>query len=94
MRFAIDDPDDPRLSVRLEDSEGASPLRCVLDPELRTPAEARLFAEPEGDEEAGEDVIFCRDAAAQSEKAEQLRSLGAARLTSSRPSLAAKAASE
>jgi diaminohydroxyphosphoribosylaminopyrimidine deaminase/5-amino-6-(5-phosphoribosylamino)uracil reductase len=46
--------DDPRLTVRDPDIDlaGRQPLRVVLDSRLRTPASARLFAEP------GETVIL------------------------------------
>ena len=37
--------DDPRLTVRLPGVEVPHPLRVVLDPQLRTPPGARLFAE-------------------------------------------------
>jgi diaminohydroxyphosphoribosylaminopyrimidine deaminase/5-amino-6-(5-phosphoribosylamino)uracil reductase len=38
--------DDPRLNVRLADAnQTRQPLRVILDPELRVPSTARIFAE-------------------------------------------------
>ncbi|MEX1026251.1 MAG: bifunctional diaminohydroxyphosphoribosylaminopyrimidine deaminase/5-amino-6-(5-phosphoribosylamino)uracil reductase RibD [Planctomycetota bacterium] len=59
--------DDPRLSVRGEAARGLArdegPQRVIVDSDLRTPLEARIFAAtPEG-EAAGEVVIVCRGGA-------------------------------
>jgi len=54
--------DDPRLTVRAPGDRSKPPLRVVLDTELRTPPDARLFApiaDPEH-EAGGDVVILCR----------------------------------
>lgn len=58
--------DDPRLTVRGEAAEAgaAPPLRIVLDTELGTPPDARLFQEPGAGELAGPVYILCRAGAA------------------------------
>ncbi len=45
--------DDPRLSLRGPGETARPPLRVVLDSDLRTPPDARLFALPAGGESAG-----------------------------------------
>lgn len=56
--------DDPRLTVRPPGERAKPPLRVVLDSELRTREDARLF-QPPGEEEAGGQVhILCRAGAA------------------------------
>jgi diaminohydroxyphosphoribosylaminopyrimidine deaminase/5-amino-6-(5-phosphoribosylamino)uracil reductase len=54
--------DDPRLTVRPPGDRTHPPLRVVLDTELRTPPDARLFAPlpPDAEEAGGEVVILCR----------------------------------
>ena len=66
--------DDPRLDVRLPPEGGATrrqPLRIVLDTELRTPPQARLFASP------GEVLILTGLAAPEDERAADLIARGA-----------------
>lgn len=48
--------DDPRLTRRIG-ADTRQPLRVIVDSNLRTPADARLFNEP------GDVLIVCRDAA-------------------------------
>jgi len=52
--------DDPRLSVRYPAELTNAPLRVVLDTELSTPPDAKLFAAPDGGESAGAVHVFCR----------------------------------
>jgi diaminohydroxyphosphoribosylaminopyrimidine deaminase/5-amino-6-(5-phosphoribosylamino)uracil reductase len=52
--------DDPRLSVRYPAELDRAPLRVVLDSELSTPPNARLFAPPEGGEAAGAVLVMSR----------------------------------
>src|SRR5215469_6102088 len=66
--------DDPRLDVRLPAEGGAArrqPLRIVLDTELRTPPEARLFDSP------GEVLILTGLASPEDERAATLTDRGA-----------------
>jgi len=49
--------DDPRLDLRLNDSEIPQPVRAVLDTRLRTPANARIF------KHGGPVLIYTADAA-------------------------------
>ena len=68
--------DDPRFSVRPPGDARRPPLRVVLDSWLRTPTDARLFAEPSPDEGAGPVHLLCiRGADATRESA--LRAAGA-----------------
>jgi diaminohydroxyphosphoribosylaminopyrimidine deaminase/5-amino-6-(5-phosphoribosylamino)uracil reductase len=56
--------DDPRLSVRLgsaaSDSVGKAPARVILDSFLRTPVDARLFADPGPGALAGVVHVLCQ----------------------------------
>ncbi|MEO0650777.1 MAG: bifunctional diaminohydroxyphosphoribosylaminopyrimidine deaminase/5-amino-6-(5-phosphoribosylamino)uracil reductase RibD [Planctomycetota bacterium] len=56
--------DDPRLSLRSGGVDGPAseraPMRLVLDSELATPPDARLFAEAAAGESAGPVYILCR----------------------------------
>jgi diaminohydroxyphosphoribosylaminopyrimidine deaminase/5-amino-6-(5-phosphoribosylamino)uracil reductase len=57
--------DDPRLTVRPPGDRTTPPLRVVIDTELRTPPDARLFAPLENgdaaeEEAGGQVVILCR----------------------------------
>jgi diaminohydroxyphosphoribosylaminopyrimidine deaminase/5-amino-6-(5-phosphoribosylamino)uracil reductase len=66
--------DDPRLDVRLPTEDSAArrqPLRIVLDTELRTPPQARLFDSP------GEVLIFTALASPDDERAASLTASGA-----------------
>ncbi|MFT5463972.1 MAG: diaminohydroxyphosphoribosylaminopyrimidine deaminase [Planctomycetota bacterium] len=56
--------DDPRFSVRLPGDLANPPARVILDSELRTPPEARLFAAVGEDESAGPVKIVTRLGAA------------------------------
>ncbi|MEM7247943.1 MAG: bifunctional diaminohydroxyphosphoribosylaminopyrimidine deaminase/5-amino-6-(5-phosphoribosylamino)uracil reductase RibD [Acidobacteriota bacterium] len=68
--------DDPRLTVRLPGVESDGPLRVVLDPRLRTPPTARLFAEPD-EGEAGGPVLVVHAEDAEPGTRERLRAAGA-----------------
>jgi diaminohydroxyphosphoribosylaminopyrimidine deaminase/5-amino-6-(5-phosphoribosylamino)uracil reductase len=52
--------DDPRLTVRPPGDVSRPPLRVVLDSYLRTPPEARLFADPGPGEGGGEVHVLCQ----------------------------------
>lgn len=55
--------DDPRLTLRVpagSDAPPRSPMRVVLDSELSTPPDAKLFAEPAENESAGPVYLLCR----------------------------------
>jgi diaminohydroxyphosphoribosylaminopyrimidine deaminase/5-amino-6-(5-phosphoribosylamino)uracil reductase len=56
--------DDPRFTVRPPGQRKNPPQRFILDSDLRTPPDARLFAQldagGETDEAGGQVVIFCR----------------------------------
>jgi len=56
--------DDPRLDARIPGASCAQPLRVILDPDLRTPPDARLFdAGSETGVGAGQVHIICRSGA-------------------------------
>ena len=66
--------DDPRLDVRLPDEQGVvrrQPLRVVLDSQLRTPPDARLFKSP------GEVLILTTLTAPEDPRATNLSARGA-----------------
>ncbi|QDU85195.1 Riboflavin biosynthesis protein RibD [Planctomycetes bacterium Pla163] len=52
--------DDPRLTVRFPAGLDRPPLRVVLDTELRTPPDARIFRPAERGEAGGPVYILCR----------------------------------
>ncbi|HUR28450.1 MAG TPA: bifunctional diaminohydroxyphosphoribosylaminopyrimidine deaminase/5-amino-6-(5-phosphoribosylamino)uracil reductase RibD [Planctomycetota bacterium] len=52
--------DDPRLSVRAPGGTSRPPIRVVLDSDLRTPPDARLFQPAREGETAGDLHILCR----------------------------------
>jgi diaminohydroxyphosphoribosylaminopyrimidine deaminase/5-amino-6-(5-phosphoribosylamino)uracil reductase len=52
--------DDPRLTVRSPGQRDDPPVRIVLDSDLRTPPEARLFEQTGEDEAGGPVLIVCR----------------------------------
>lgn len=52
--------DDPRLTVRFPASLDRAPLRIVLDSELTTPPDARLFQPVERGEVGGPVYVLCR----------------------------------
>ena len=52
--------DNPRLTVRSPGQRDDPPVRIVLDSDLRTPPEARLFEQPGEDEAGGPVLIVCR----------------------------------
>ena len=52
--------DDPRLTVRGVPGATRAPMRVVLDTELSTPPDARLFEEPEDGELGGPVALLCR----------------------------------
>ncbi len=52
--------DDPRLTVRGVPGATKAPMRIVLDTELSTPPDARLFEEPEAGALGGPVVLLCR----------------------------------
>ncbi len=52
--------DNPRFSVRAPGDPARPPLRVVLDSDLRTPPNARLFEKPGSAEAAGALHILCR----------------------------------
>lgn len=73
--------DDPRLTVRLPGSAGDGPLRCVLDPLLACPTNARLLGALDEDEGGGAVILFTGDGlsedAPRAARAEALRKAGA-----------------
>ena len=63
--------DDPMLNVRLSGYASDTPLRVILDSQLRTPADSRIFTHQP------EKILICHLAGASGQHLEQLRSTGA-----------------
>ena len=53
--------DDPQLTARGGGGLAAQPVRCVIDPGLRTPPTARLLAPPAPRETGGATILFTRE---------------------------------